>query len=221
MPSLRKIKRKINKWKKEGYKVDELEEMASSIDAKVSRAKVAAVIATAIIIITIAGIYISVNSDGLEEVTAIFSDDEGMSEETIPDMPNDYDIIFESDVVNLLNYTIEPTRDVNGNIVEVTVNGRIENIMDRILRIVVTAEFYDEKQNYIAEEDYRIYGLRVKPNTGYTTTFTIKYSEEKVDKIDYVKLHAEEIDWERKMKFSNEDIEIKARQYQKAMKSDS
>lgn len=124
---------------------------------------------------------------GIVLITVIFCGCQGSQVE------NNYETIFESDVVNLLNYTIESRTDNADNIVEVTVDGRIGNIVDRQLRIVVTAEFYDKNENYIGEEIYRIYGLRVKPNPGYSTTFTIKYNGEGVDMVDHVKLRAEEI----------------------------
>jgi hypothetical protein len=106
---------------------------------------------------------------------------------------NKYAAIFESDIVNLLNYTIEPHMDNQGKIVEVYVNGLIENIVDRKLNIILTVEFYDEKGNYIAEETYRIIGLLIKPRNGHTTTFSIKYNGENVEIVDNVKIYAEEM----------------------------
>jgi hypothetical protein len=124
---------------------------------------------------------------GIVFVAMIFSGCQGTQVE------NKYAAIFESDVVNLLNYTIIPNMDNQGNTVEVNVEGLISNILDRRINVILTAEFYDETGNYIAEDSYRIIGLLEKPRNGHSTTFSINYDGENVEKIDNVKLRAEEI----------------------------
>jgi len=105
---------------------------------------------------------------------------------------NNYGVSFESDVVNLINYTMEPRKNRAGNIDEITIQGRIENIVDKKINVKITAEFYDKNDGYINESSYKIIGLRIKPNPGYSTTFTIVYSGKNVDKVDHIRLHAEE-----------------------------
>jgi len=99
---------------------------------------------------------------------------------------------FKSDVVNLLDYNIEYTRNREQRIVVVTVTGMIENKLDNMIDVDVTSEFYDENDNYLGEETFTIFGLRGKGNPGYTTTFTIDYDGENSNRISYAKLRAEE-----------------------------
>lgn len=103
------------------------------------------------------------------------------------------DDVFKSDVVNLTNYTINFDRDRLGEILKATVNGRIENKLNRMINVKIIVEFYDNNDNYINNVTYNIYGLRVKPNPGYTTTFTLTYSDKNVENIDYVKIYVNEI----------------------------
>jgi hypothetical protein len=104
----------------------------------------------------------------------------------------DYKAIFESDVVNLLNYTID-TKKNKEDIVQVTINGRVENIVDRMININITADAYDKNNEFLGSSSYTILYLRPKPNPGHSTTFSIVYNEDNVDRLDHIKLRAEEI----------------------------
>lgn len=103
-------------------------------------------------------------------------------------------VFFTSDVTSLTNYTLSFTENNDGQIVKATVDGRVENKINRLINVKIVVEFYDNEDNYINNETYRIYGLRVKPNAGYTTTFTVTYSDINVDKISYTKIYANEIE---------------------------
>jgi len=103
-----------------------------------------------------------------------------------------YQAIFESDVVDLVNYTLE-TKKNKTDVVQVTMNGRIENILDRMVSVKITADIYDKNNEYLGNSTFKILYLRPKPNPGYSTTFTIVYNEDNVDRLDHIKLRADEI----------------------------
>ncbi len=106
----------------------------------------------------------------------------------------DLDVFFKSEVVNLVNYTFNIDKNKQGKVYSATVTGRVENKVKRIIDIEITAEFYDEEGTLLIEKTYTIIGLRVKPNPGYTTTFEFIYNEdENVQRVNNVKLYAEEI----------------------------
>jgi hypothetical protein len=105
---------------------------------------------------------------------------------------NKYENVFESDVTNLLEYNTEQLKDREGRVGKVTVNGRIENIVDRQIDVTITAKFYDANDNYLGESFFKIIGLRAKPNAGHSTTFSISYNEQNANKIDHFVLHVEE-----------------------------
>jgi hypothetical protein len=102
----------------------------------------------------------------------------------------DYSNIFESDVVKLVNFSMELEKDKFGVISKVMLNGRIENIVDRMINLNITAIFFDENDGILGDKVFTIYGLRNKPNPGYSTTFTIIYEEENVSKVDHVRIYA-------------------------------
>jgi hypothetical protein len=103
-----------------------------------------------------------------------------------------YQAIFESDVVDLVNYTLE-TKKNKTDVVQVTINGRIENILDRMVSVKITADIYDKNNEYLGNSTFKILYLRPKPNPGYSTTFTIVYNKDNVDRLDHIKLRADEI----------------------------
>ena len=105
---------------------------------------------------------------------------------------NDYDDIFESDIVILTNYSMELDENKFGVIAEAVVSGRIENTLDRIVNVTITAKFFDNDDDFLGEKTYTILGLRGAGKTGSSTTFTIIYDEENVDQIDNLKLQAVE-----------------------------
>jgi hypothetical protein len=106
---------------------------------------------------------------------------------------NTYEYIFESDVVNLLNYSIDIKENKSGIKIKATIDGRIENIVDRNITVKIISEFYDKNDYLLGTGEYTIHGLRVKPKPGYSTTFTITYEEENVADIEYIKLIGTEI----------------------------
>jgi len=110
------------------------------------------------------------------------------------EVEDELEVHFQSSVTNLLNYTLNFNEDNNGNIVEAIVAGIIENKVDGQININIIVEFYDLEDNYIGKSNYRIFGLRAKPNPGSSTTFTVKYSGEGVNKVSYVKFYVNEIE---------------------------
>lgn len=109
------------------------------------------------------------------------------------EVEDESDVFFESTVTNLINYSLNFNEDHNGNIVKATVDGKIENKIDRQININITIEYYDVEDNYIGSGNYRIFGLRTKPKAGSSTTFTTEYAGKNVDKISYIKFYVDEI----------------------------
>jgi len=105
---------------------------------------------------------------------------------------NDYDDIFESDIVALTNYSMELDENKFGAIAKAVVNGRIENTLDRMVNIVITAKFFDSNDDFLGEKTLTIKGLGSKGKIGSSTTFTITYDKENVAQIDHLKLQAVE-----------------------------
>ena len=101
--------------------------------------------------------------------------------------------IFESDVVNLLNYSIELNKNNSDIIIEAIVNGIVENLVDRNITINITAKFYNKNNDLLGESWYIIHGLRVKPKPGFSTSFTITYDEINIAEYDHIKILATEI----------------------------
>jgi len=108
---------------------------------------------------------------------------------------NDYDDIFESDIVTLTNYSMELNENKFGVIAKAIVNGRIENTLDRMVNVIITAKFFDSNDDFLGEKTFTILGLRSKGKTGSSTTFIINYEEENAAQVDHLKLQAiEKID---------------------------
>ncbi len=107
---------------------------------------------------------------------------------------NDYDDIFESDIVTLTNYSMELDENKFGVTAKAVVSGRIENTLDRMVNVVITAKFFDNNDDFLGEKTLTIKGLKSKgnPSSSTTTTFTITYEEENVAQIDHLKLQAVE-----------------------------
>ena len=106
---------------------------------------------------------------------------------------NEFVPVFNSDVANLVNYSIDFKKDREQKIVEVYVTGIIENKINRQINIIISVDFYDVNNDFLGKKNYTITGLRVKPNPGYTTTFSITYNEENSYKFDHVEISATEI----------------------------
>jgi hypothetical protein len=108
---------------------------------------------------------------------------------------NNYNYIFESDVVTLTNYSMELNENKLGVVTKAVVNGRIENALNRgdeTISVIITAKFFDSNDDLLGEKNFTIIGLRSKGKTGSSTTFTIIYEEENVAQIDHLKLYAVE-----------------------------
>lgn len=103
---------------------------------------------------------------------------------------NEYVQVFDSDVVKLVNHSIDVKRDRDEKIVEVYITGRVENILDSQINITISVDFYDVNNEFLGKKDYTIIGLRVKPNPGYSTTFSITYNEDNSYKFDHIKINA-------------------------------
>ncbi len=97
-------------------------------------------------------------------------------------------VFFESEVVNLLEHSLEFNRNNKKEINQVIVNGRIENKLNRKINVTINAEFYDKDDNYLGEKDFTIFGLRALDKPGDSTTFTITYEGEKTNLVHYSKL---------------------------------
>ncbi len=99
--------------------------------------------------------------------------------------------VFESEVVKLVNYSMNFKKNREGEITKVFVNGRIENILNEMITIRITSEFYDKNNEFLGEASYKIFNLRAKQKAGSSTTFNIIYDGNNVDKVNHIKLRAE------------------------------
>ena len=103
-----------------------------------------------------------------------------------------YTLFFNSHVVDLLNYTFKEIKDGEGNVVELDIYGCIENKLNKKINVELKAEFYDKDDACVGEKTFKIFGLREKGQPGSSTTFTISYDGDSVDRIDHAKLVAKE-----------------------------
>ncbi len=104
-----------------------------------------------------------------------------------------YSEVFQSDVVTLLNYTLEFERNRKDEIVTATAEGIISNSINRMVTVKVIAEFFDQNDVSLYSKSYTIRGLRSKGLPGSTTEFVITYSgQDKVKNVDYVTFTAYE-----------------------------
>jgi len=101
--------------------------------------------------------------------------------------------IFTSNVVKLLDYSIDRIKDRQGIVGQIDLTGRIENIVDHKIDLKITANFYDSDNNFLGSSNYRILGLRAKPDAGHSTTFEITYREQNANKFDHFMIKADEI----------------------------
>src|SRR4030042_4468703 len=88
---------------------------------------------------------------------------------------NDYSDVFQSNVVRLVNYTLEFERDKTSAIVGVSVTGRISNLFNRTVNIEIIAEFYDKDNRLLGNTSIFIYGLQPKGQLGSSTGFPPPY----------------------------------------------
>ena len=101
-------------------------------------------------------------------------------------------LIFESDVVALKNYSVNIIQDEE-EIIRVDVEFLFSNIVPRDIKVKVTAEFYDKNNNLLGIGPRR----EIELLRGYTETTIfpaniISYDKEDAAKVDYVKLTAVE-----------------------------
>ena len=102
------------------------------------------------------------------------------------------DIVFNSDIVLLRECSLDLEKNKFGHITTATVNGEIENTVSRMTNVDITCKFYDKNDELIEEKPYTIFGLRGKPELGYSTTFTIIYDDVNASRVDHVRLDAAE-----------------------------
>ncbi|MFH1101353.1 MAG: hypothetical protein V1726_04885 [Methanobacteriota archaeon] len=109
---------------------------------------------------------------------------------------NNYEDIFQSNVVQLVNFSLELEKDRLNVITSATVNGRITSVVDRILNFEITASFYDKNNNLLGNKTIRIEGLQPMGKPGSSTSFPppyLSYTAADVSVVDHVKLYAYEI----------------------------
>jgi len=106
---------------------------------------------------------------------------------------DNFDVDFESDIVNLLEYNIEFTKNKGNTITQATVTGTIKNKLDRPVDVKITSEFYDKNNNYLGERVYTIEGLTEKDGIRDTTTFSIMYKGDNSNLINHAKLFVTEL----------------------------
>lgn len=107
-----------------------------------------------------------------------------------------YSDFFESSVVQLVNFSLEFQKDKDGNIVDVTVNGRISNLLDKAVNIEITTDFFDKNNKLLGNSTIRIFGLQPKGTPGSSTNVPppyLNYKESDVSSVDHVKIRAYEI----------------------------
>lgn len=102
------------------------------------------------------------------------------------------DIVFKSDIVLLRECSLDLEKNKFGHITTATVNCEIENTVSRMINVDITCKFYDKNDEFIEEKPYKIFGLRGKPENGYSTTFTIIYDDVNASRVDHVRLDAVE-----------------------------
>ena len=104
------------------------------------------------------------------------------------------DIVFKSksNIVQLGECSLDLEKNKFGHITTATVNGEIENTVSRMINVYITCKFYDKNDEFIEEKPYKIFGLRGKPENGYSRTFTIIYDDVNASRVDHVRLEAVE-----------------------------
>jgi len=107
---------------------------------------------------------------------------------------NEFDVIFSSDIVDLVEYDVEYNYDNNNNANQINVNGRISTKLDRIVNVSLLAKFYDKDNQYIGESNFNIFGLRPKGGPGSSTTFTIVFEGLEASLVEEIDLSAFEIE---------------------------
>ena len=102
---------------------------------------------------------------------------------------NTYEDIFESDVVTLINYSLDLNENKSGVITKATINGIIKNSVDRKISVNITAEFYNNNDYLLGKSWYKINNMPID----YQTTFTIIYNKNNVADVNRIKLKATEL----------------------------
>ena len=107
---------------------------------------------------------------------------------------NKYADVFQSDVVTLVNYTLNLQKDKSNHVVEAAVDGKVQNLLNKMININITVDFYDKNNNLLGMRMYEIFGLRNKSAPGSSTTFSVIYDEmPNVAFVDHIKMRANEI----------------------------
>ena len=104
-----------------------------------------------------------------------------------------YKDVFYSDVVKLVNYSLNLEKNKDDKIIKATVKGYIANMLDRMIKVNITVTFYSKTDTVLDRKSYEIYSLRAKGEIASMTDFTINYDGENVSYVDHIKMHAFEI----------------------------
>jgi len=100
------------------------------------------------------------------------------------------EVVFKSDIVKLRESSLDLEKNKFGHITTAKVNCEVENTVSRMINVDITCKFYDRNNRLIEEKPYKIFGLRGKPEFGYSTTFTITYDDINASRVDHVRLEA-------------------------------
>lgn len=103
-------------------------------------------------------------------------------------------ILFDSNVVELVYSDINFNKDDNGIILNVEVQYRFKNIVDRNIDINVFAEFYDKDNNLLAKEGPKEISIpKGWTEQGISPANSIRYSGVNAELVDHVNIIVEEI----------------------------
>jgi len=103
------------------------------------------------------------------------------------------DITLESEVVRLVHAKLIPKKDED-ILVSMDVEYLFKNIAGRVVSVQVTAEYYDEQDNLLYTSEPRlITNLPIDyTETNISPTNVISYSGGDADKVDHIKIVADE-----------------------------
>ena len=102
-------------------------------------------------------------------------------------------ILFDSDIVELVYSKMNINKDDQGSILSVDVQYRFRNIADRNIEINVFVEFYDIEDNFLTREGPKEISIpKGWTEQGISPANIIKYSGEKSSLIEYLKIIVEE-----------------------------
>lgn len=105
----------------------------------------------------------------------------------------DKNILFDSDIAELVYSKINFNKDDTGIILSIEVEYRFRNVVNRNIDIYVFAEFYDKDGGLLTKEGPKeIYIPKGWTEQGVSPANIIRYSGEKSSQVDFVKIVVEE-----------------------------